>query len=639
MNFKTINGKFIFTFTCILFIVFGIVTAISITGYISEGNRDIADLRKQMMENAKLRLSEEVDIAVSLINAIKEKGIKDGVDVEESKKAAKDAVRSLRYGKNGYFWIDNSEYILQVLPSTPEKEGMDRSGLKDLSGKYFVKELVDGAVANGETNVEYMFGKIGDDKPYPKLGHTKLFKEWNWIVGTGVYIDDIDEKVAQEKIVIKERIRNSIIMSIIIFFILTILSIVIIYFASSTITKQIAILVEKFKQGAAGDLTVNVKVEGRDEIADMAKEFNKFILNLLTIVKEIKGISLTVASSSTEMSSQMNSITDGAVEQVARKNELYGNFKLMSESMSEIMDNIKNQVAGLEEVSSSMAEIAQTSNHVAKNAEVTMKMSENTVNEAKVGGESVKKTLEGISKIEILVKNTEGKVIKLSNSSDEIGDIVKTIDEIAGQTNLLALNAAIEAAHAGELGKGFAVVADEIKELAERSQDATKQIEKLIRGIQKEVQLVIEATKESYEEVKNSSALSREAENNLSNIISNIERTNIEVGNISKAMEEQATAVEEISSVIQNVAEGSSNIEFKAVNQIDIIGTANKSLSEISDIIEITTASTEETSAVSHELAGLAEKLDGMIEHFKIGDSNGNTKDIKISKNQEKYRS
>lgn len=618
MGLNSIRAKLVLAFTLVLLIIFIVITGATIYSNIVDGNREITELKTRMLETSKLRLGEEVDIALSLIENIRSEGIKKGIDEEILKIQAKDAVRSLRYGKEGYFWIDNSEYILQVLPPTPEKEGMNRAELKDVNNKYFVKELVDGAVKDGETYVEYLFRKLGDENTYPKLGHTKYYKEWKWVVGTGIYIDDIDKKVNEEKVKIGNRIKNSIVMSLIFFVVLYFAAIIVIYVISSKITGQISVLLEKFEQGAEGDLTVQVNVTGKDEIAKLSEAFNRFIQNIKSMVKEIESSSYTVASSSNELSAQMRSIADGAVEQIEKKAVLDENFITMSQSMNEIMDNIKNQVAGLEEVSSSMAEIAQTSNHVAKNAEITMKMSANAVNEAKIGGESVKKTLEGISRIEELVKNTEEKVKKLSVSSDEIGDIVKTIDEIAGQTNLLALNAAIEAAHAGESGKGFAVVADEIKELAERSQDATKQIEKLIVGIQKEVNLVIEATKDSYEEVRKSNYLSMDAEKNLFNIIENIEKTNMEVGNISKAMEEQATAVDEISSVIHNVAEGSSNIEFKAVDQIEILKKAEKALRDISDIIETTTAATEESASVSMELANLADSLDKLIKTFVL---------------------
>jgi methyl-accepting chemotaxis protein len=167
----------------------------------------------------------------------------------------------------------------------------------------------------------------------------------------------------------------------------------------------------------------------------------------------------------------------------------------MKDKMYDILNVVKNQVAGIEQISSSIMEMSQTSNVVAKNAEHTMKMSEKTVKEAQIGGESVKRTLEGILKLETAVKETEKKVIKLDKSSEEIGDIVKTIEEIAGQTNLLALNAAIEAAHAGEAGKGFAVVADEIRKLAEQSNTQGKAINASLQNLEESISGVSDSTK------------------------------------------------------------------------------------------------------------------------------------------------
>lgn len=522
----------------------------------------------------------------------------------------------VKIGDGGYGWICDKNGLVFAHPSEEIRMKMKLSEAEKFGVK-ISKEAVD-RIINNEIGIEQAVNANGLKTI---IINKKIPNTDNWTFAITVSEKEIFREV------------NNIAITIIILTLIIILAVIIISLKiAKSITMPISAVVDYAGKMAEGDFSSEISkvyVDKKDEIGVLSKAFEKLSNAMKEMIGEINKSSINLASSSTEMSSQMKSVADGAADQIKMKIELEENFEKINNGMGEIMDNIKNQVAGLEEVSSSIAEMSQTSNHVAKNAEVTMIMSENTVNEAKIGGESVRKTLEGIVKIETLVKDTEEKVIKLSNSSEEIGEIVKTIEEIAGQTNLLALNAAIEAAHAGDAGKGFAVVAEEIKELAERSQSATKQIEKLIKGIQKEVGLVLEATKSSYEEVSKSSLLSKEAENNLKNIIVNIEKTNCEVANISKAMEDQATAVEEISSVIHNVAEGSSNIEFMAVEQMEILENADKSLRNISEIIEITTESTKETALVSKELAILAENLEELTSQFKIEENRQDEKKLK----------
>lgn len=509
--------------------------------------------------------------------------------------------------KGSYGWISDSTGLIFAHPSEnvrmkmnlteAEKVGVNLS--KDSASKIISSQSGEEiAVEPDKTKVMILYSKIADTN--------------NWTYGI-----NIPEKEVYQSV-------NKLLTIITILILLILLAVIgVSIYMSDMISKPIMHVIKYASKMADGDFSITMPdnyLKKDDEIGILAHSFNTLINNMQEIIGEIRKASQNLAASSTEMSAQMENISENAVSQLTMKNNLEEKFKDMNSGMTSIMDNIRNQAAGLQEVSSSIVEISSTSNEVAKNADITMTVSENTVQEAKIGGESVKRTLEGIAKIEVLVKDTEEKVLKLSSSSEEIGDIVQTIAEIAGQTNLLALNAAIEAAHAGELGKGFAVVADEIKELAERSQDATKQIDKLIKGIQQEVNIVLTATKSSYLEVKESSTLSKEAENNLKNIIVNIEKTNREVGNISKSMEEQAKAIEEISNVITNVAEDSSKIEGKATEQVEELEFANGSLEEISSVIEITTAATEETAAVSHELAILAETLDGLINKFQINE-------------------
>lgn len=160
---------------------------------ILEENVDL--LEKQLLSDYDKNIKNQVENAISILDYYY-KQYKNGVlTEEEAKRQAKEALRNVRYGKNGYFWIDNADYKLILHPITPEKEGMDRRNLKDSTGKEFMKELIEGAIKNGEAYVDFYFPKPGEKKDSPKRGYTQLFEPWQWIVGTGNYIDDIEKEI------------------------------------------------------------------------------------------------------------------------------------------------------------------------------------------------------------------------------------------------------------------------------------------------------------------------------------------------------------------------------------------------------------------------------------------------------------
>lgn len=328
----------------------------------------------------------------------------------------------------------------------------------------------------------------------------------------------------------------------------------------------------------------------KDEIGKIANAFEVVSSSTKKVLSEVRNSSHNVATASTELASQMQSIADGAEEQLDKRTGLEENFKNMSDKMVIIMDNVRNQVAGVEEVSASITEIAQASETVSKNAELTLRLSNDTAESAKSGAELVTKSLESMG--------------KMNDMAYKIEDSLKNIFTIAEQTNLLALNAAIEAARAGEAGRGFAVVADEVKKLAENSKEFTAKISDLINSMRVEVNGGIK--------------LSTAANQKLQEITEKVVKTNEEIRNVSKAMEEQSIAINEVSVSMVHVADGSANIEHNSLEEVELLKAASQSLKTISEVIELTTATTEEVVAAASELSTLSESLDSVVNKFKL---------------------
>ncbi len=279
----------------------------------------------------------------------------------------------------------------------------------------------------------------------------------------------------------------------------------------------------------------------------------------------------------------------------------------ISSSAEEMSAGAKNQTAKTSEVSSSVEEMTETILENTKNANVASEAARKAGDKAKEGGKVVEGTIQGMIRIADVVKKSAKTVEALGNSSDQIGQIVEVINEIAEQTNLLALNAAIEAARAGEQGRGFAVVADEVKKLAERTSKATKEIAGMIKQIQNDTKDAVQSMKLGTEEVDKGKVSTDKAGKVLNEIITEAEKVTEIASLVASASEQQSLAAE----------------------------TINGNIESINNVTQQSAAGIEQISQSAVSLNKITQKLESMIKQFKLdlnerhfGGENGNRKII-----------
>ena len=481
----------------------------------------------------------------------------------------------IKVGKSGYGWIIDDVGTMIAHPIVEERFNLNllRTDKIKINKKDAEKIII------GEAASIIAKDKGGNDL---FMITSKIKNTPNWSIGISVPLRDKYSEA--NKIIIETGIYMVIGLILVIF---------ISVFIASSLSKplsEVANLAEKLSDYKFNNKISKKLINRKDEIGVLSRAFDTFNNARSNLIIEIGKSSESLASSATEMTSQMEMIASGAMIQIEKKNELETNFNITEDKMKEIKNSIGAQANGMGEISETIIDIAKSIKQVVKDTGNTMKMSNEAASTAKEGHEIVIKTLDGIKRIDEI--------------SIEVDINISEIFSIAEQTNLLALNAAIEAARAGDAGRGFAVVADEVKKLAENSQKFTEKISHLI--------------KEMRNRVKESSQMSAKAGNQLNEINEKVTNTNLEIRNVLNSMEEQANIISESAIGIEVLSEDSSKIEKETINHFELLEKNKEYLLNIGQVIEQQTASTEETLAASNELSNLAEELKRMIDRFEV---------------------
>lgn len=311
-----------------------------------------------------------------------------------------------------------------------------------------------------------------------------------------------------------------------------------------------------------GDLTKRVPIVSHDELGELGKYFNLFIDKMHRSIVQVAEATNRIASSATELSATSEQLAQTAEGQNTR----------MIQSASAV-----------EEMTMTAGEVARNSNEAAQIAHETSET-------AKDGHEVMNQTVTGMQQVSEAVGHSANIIMTLGKSSDQIGEIVRVIEDIADQTNLLALNAAIEAARAGEQGRGFAVVADEVRKLAERTTKATKEIGDMIRQIQIDTKSAVASMEEGTVRVTGGVELANKTGEALTKIQAMVQNTASMIQQIAGAAEEQSTATRQIAGDLEAVAQASR---------------------------EASTGVSESAKA-SHDLSVLATELQALVNTFKV---------------------
>lgn len=531
--------------------------------------------RQIMLENTTKTLYDSIQVYVAKAN-------KGEITITEAQNRAKELINNIRFfeDKRGYFYLYDYNAICLALPTKPQIVGQPRINSVDEKGNRYMEEMIK-VGKQGKGFLTYYFFKGESKITYPKLAYVMGIKDWQWVFGTGDYIDDIDKQV--------QSIILPIVVSSIVVIILSIL--ITLFTIGRSITKPIENLARLSHKIAENDLTVEVEDDlNNTEIGELNRAFKTVILNIRKLISEVNSTSEDLSAASEQ--------TSAAIEQTAQGTQQ------VSTTLNQLVTGTNEQAVSVNNSLNNINEINEFVQKMAENIEETLevsKISQNSANEGSHQAENAVKTINQLKKTSAIIS---GEINTLGQLGNEIGVIVDLIKNIASQTNLLALNAAIEAARAGEHGKGFAVVAEEVKKLAGQSADATDKITEMIKEIQnKTTNAVITMDKNA-----------KEVDENMS-VIENVQKVLKEIESASKSTCEN---IQNISKGMSKLSKNSNNVVSEMENISSITEETAASTEEISSTVEQQTASLQQISASSHTLAKMAENLQNQLAKYKF---------------------
>lgn len=586
-----IKYRIIFLLLTTALIMGSILGGYNIYNLIVTEQTNVTQYRNTLYEQFDRTIQLEVQTAYSLVQDIYNSGQKGELTTDAAKKKAADLVRNLRFDKENYFWIDTTEGVNVVLLGREASEGKSRYDSKDNQGKLFVQEFITHGTQAGGGYTDYTFAKVNETQPLPKRSYTLLFQPYNWVIGTGNWVDDIDKLVLEKQLDYQQKGRASIIYTIVAIVVAFGSSLVLGIIFSNKISNQIIAVAKNAEEIAQGNLKLNaLENNSKDELGQLGRAFKTMTVNLIQLVQQVSLSSTQVAASSQQLSA-------GAEESAQASQQV-------AMAIMEVSVGAERQLTAVNETSAVVQQMSAGIQQVLGNAKRAVQTTEKTTLSAAEGSRAIDKTIQQMISIEKTVTGSANVVKNLGERSKEIGQIVDTISGIAAQTNLLALNAAIEAARAGEQGRGFAVVADEVRKLAEQSQEASKQIALLINEIQQDTQNAVDSMNEGTHQVKLGTEVAESAGQAFIEITTLVDQVSSMVGEISEEFQQMAIGSQRIVSSVTDIYETSRAI----TGQTQTVSAATEEQS----------ASVEEIATSSQVLASMADDLQQSLKKFRL---------------------
>lgn len=507
-------------------------------------------VRSEMLEMQKNGLKAYVEIVDTVLLPLKESN----ASIEQ----VVDELSKIKYAEAGYFFGYSSKGIRVFSGSSTKGIGDSFWDAKDSKGNLFIQDIIKNA-KKGNTFTSYYFPKLGQNEPLEKLSFSIYEPQWDLVIGTGFYLDDVNATVANMSAITNAQTSDSFTTIATFGAVIIIVSTVLAFFVSRSILAplyQFGSSIADFAEGK-GDLTARMDQFKVPEFAKLSSNFNVFIANLQSIIKNVTEVSGEIEEETTNMRGRADKV-----------------------------DSLSNQQREeTEQVATAMTEMTTTAQEITTNAVSAAEAAHIAEDKAQEAVSTVDTAVVSVESLAKIITDAAISMGKLESNVENISSSLNVIEEIAEQTNLLALNAAIEAARAGEQGRGFAVVADEVRQLASRTQQSTREISEVISQLKVSTTEAVSAMNNSNSQSDLTVEQATQAGTALQEILSAIATIMDMNALIATATEEQSQVGVEISERVVVISETSNETANVANTNRQASGHLNSKAKNLSELV------------------------------------------------------
>ena len=577
----------------IALIALALCAVISNTSLSGLGNNALDIIENDMRSSYDEQIKAQVDNVISLCQSIYNRYEKGEYTLDEAEKLAADQIRDLRYGNNGYFWVDTYDGTNVVLLGN-DTDGTNRMDAVDTNGFAYMQAIINAGKQEDGGFTDYVFPREGETESSPKRAYSKAFEPFGWVLGTGNYTDDIDDDVLDVKNEFSSYESNSRMAIIGIAVVMEVILILVLTLITASIVKPLKKSLTHINEIAQGDFSKEFEqdlLKRKDDFGQLADSLEKMRSEMKELIGEVKSEALEITGMVQEIDTSLQALDD-QIENVSATTEE------LAAGMEETAASSEEMNAMSHEIESAAKSIAERSQDGANEAD---EIRERAVKIKKDTDENDRRTRSIHEEInESLTKALEDiKVV------DQINVLAKSIMDITGQTNLLALNASIEAARAGEAGKGFAVVADEIRVLAEQSKAAVAHIQEVTGNVTAAVENLANDAERLLEFVGN------DVVESLGGFAEMANSYNSDAANVDSLVTDFSASSEQLLASINGVMDAIS----------DVSKTATEGATGTTDIAEKVGNVVQEAEAIKQKAETTyhsAEKLQKNVERFIV---------------------
>jgi methyl-accepting chemotaxis protein len=539
------------------------MVALSVLGIAAVAGVGLSALWSNLIEDRKGKVQDVVLLARQAIEVNYQASQKAGLSEAETLERGKALLRTLRFGKDDYIYAFNSQGVLQVNPN-PKVEGKNLYDTADSDGVYFIRDQI-ALAANGGGVLRYRFPRAGGGDPVPKMSYVVEFKPYGWIVGAGIYIDDVYAIFWAQTLQVGMLVGLALLLMGGMFFLL-----------GRSIVNPINAMTAAMRKIAGGETSTAIPAQERhDEVGAMAQSVQVFKDNMIESTRLRGEQDVLKAQADAERKLLLRRMADDFESGVR------ASLDTLAGAATEMQATSKSMSATAGEASHQATTVAVVAEQASANVQTVAAATEELSSSVSEIGRQVTESTQIAGQAVAEANRTNVTVQGLSAAAQKIGDVVKLISDIASQTNLLALNATIEAARAGEAGRGFAVVANEVKSLASQTAKATDEISAQVSAMQGATADAVQA---------------------IESIGRTIGAINEIASAISVAVEQQGAATREIARSVQEAAQGT--------------GQVSSNISGVNQSADKTGAAANKVLSSAEQLSGQASTLRADVDRF-----------------------